>query len=58
MVSVPRRNSRRLRQGDQRVLQLLKSDIEKSKDKLFLIKHRAAGSAQAKWYLVQVGMDQ
>ena len=58
MVSVTCRNPRRRVIGEQRALQLFKSDIEKSKDKLFFIKHRAAGSAQAEFYLVQGGLDQ
>ena len=58
VVSVLRRNPRRFRQGNKRSLQLLKSDIESSNDKLFFINHRATGSAQAKWYLVQVDMEQ
>ena len=33
--SVPIRNPRRIRQGDQRALKLLKSHIEKSKDEIF-----------------------
>ena len=48
VVSVTRRNPRRLRRGDQRSLKLLKTDIEKSKDKLFFIKHRDVVSSQVK----------
>ena len=58
MLLVPHRNPRRLIWGDQRALIQHKSDIERSKDKLFFIKHVAAGSTQYKWYLVQVYMDQ
>ena len=57
MVSDPRRNPRSIRWGDQRALRLIKIGIEKSKYKLFLIKHRAVGSSQDKWYLLQVDMD-
>ena len=41
-----------------RATQLLKIDIENSNKKIFFIKHRDTGSEQAKWYLVQVDMDQ
>ena len=58
MVSVLRRKPSRLRQCDQRALRQLKIDIEKPKDELFFIKHIAAGSTQAKWYLEQEDMDQ
>ena len=58
MVSVTRRNLMEIIRGYQRSLIQLKSDIEKSKDKLFFIKHIAAGSSQAKWYLLHVDMDQ
>ena len=58
VVLFPRRNPRKLIQGDQRLLSQLKSDIERSKDKLFLIKHMSAGLTHAKWYLVQVDMNQ
>ena len=51
-------NPRRLRWGNQRALQLIKSNIEKPKDNLFFVKQRATGSAQAKYYLVEVDMDQ
>ena len=44
--------------GGQIALSQLKRDIEISKDKLFFIKHIAAGSTQSKWYLVQVDMYQ
>ena len=57
VVLFPRRNPRKLIQGDQRLLSQLKSDIERSKDKLFLIKHMSAGLTQIKWYLVQLDMD-
>ena len=52
------RNPRRLILGDKRALQLLKIYIENSNDKIFFIKNRSTGSAQAKWYLVHVDMDQ
>ena len=58
VVSSPLRNPKRLRRDDQRALKYLKSEIESSKDKLFIIKHISAGSTQAKWYLVQMYMDQ
>ena len=58
VVLVPRRNPRRLIQGDKRALRNLKSEIETSKGNLFFINNIAAGSTQAKWYLVQVNMDQ
>ena len=58
LVLVPHRNSRRLRRGDQRSLIQLKIYIERSKDKLFFIKHMSAGSTHTKCYLVQVDMDQ
>ena len=57
MVSVQRRKPRRIRRRDQRALINIKSDIEKSKDKLCFIKHVAVGSAQDKWYLLQVDID-
>ena len=44
--------------GDQISLGILKSEIDKSKDKLSFIKQRVAGSEKAKWYLVQVDMYQ
>ena len=44
----PHMNPRSLIQGDQRALNQLKSDIERSKDKLFFIKHIDAGSIHAK----------
>ena len=44
--------------GDQRALRQLKIEIESSKDKLFFTKHIYVGSTQAKWYLIQVDMDQ
>ena len=46
-----------IRRGDQRSLIQLKSDIEKSKDKIFFINHISAGSAQDKFYLVQMDVD-
>ena len=58
VVLVSRRNPRRIRGGDLRPLSQIKSDIKRSKDKLFLIKHMSAGSTHAKWYLVQVDMEQ
>ena len=58
VVSVPRRNPRRLRWGNKKAMQLLKNYIENSNDNLFFVKHITTGSAQAKWYLVQVDMDQ
>ena len=57
MLSVPRRNLRRLIQVEQRALLQIKSDNKISNDKLFFIKHMPEGSAQNKWYLVQVDMD-
>ena len=48
VILVPLSNPRRLRRGDKKALQLLKSDIENSNDKLFFIKHRTTGSEQAK----------
>ena len=48
----------RLIWGDQRAPRQIKSEIESSKDKIFLITHILARSTQAKWYLVQVDMDQ
>ena len=56
VMSVPRRNPRILRQGNKREIQLLKSNIKNSNDKLFFVKHRTTGSEQAKFYLVQVEM--
>ena len=53
MVSVTCSNPRRIRRGEKRALKLLNSDIEKSKDKLFFIMHRAAVSSQDECYLVQ-----
>ena len=58
MVLVQRRNPGKLRRGDQRALKQHKIENESSKDKLFFINHIAVGSTQAKWYLVQVDMDQ
>ena len=58
MVSVSRSNPRSVRRGDQRALRQVKVNIEKSKDRLFFVKHIAAGSAQAKCYLVQVDIEQ
>ena len=58
VVSIPHRNPRNLRRGNQKALRQLKIDIEKPKDELFFIKHIAAGSTQAKWYLEQEDMDQ
>ena len=57
VVSVLSRKPRRLRRGDQRSLWHLKSDIEISNDNLSLIKHIPEGLAQAKWYFLQVYMD-
>ena len=54
MILVPHSNPRRLIQGDKRALRHLKSEIETSKGNLFFINNIAAGSTQAKWYLVQV----
>ena len=48
LVSVTRRNLMGIIQGYQIALIQLKSDTEKSKYKIFFIKHIAAGSAQAK----------
>ena len=39
VISVPRKNPRRLRQDDKWTLQMLKIDIENSNDKLFFIKN-------------------
>ena len=58
MVSVSHRNIRRIIRGDQISLRLLKSDIEKSKENIFFINHRASGSTHAEWYLVKVDQDQ
>ena len=58
MILVPRSNPRILRQGDQRAIIHLKSDIEVSKYKLFFINHMPEGSTQTKCYLVQVDIDQ
>ena len=58
VISIPRRNPRRIRRGDKISLRHLKSEIKISKDKLFFIKHTSAGSTQAKWYLIKVDMDQ
>ena len=58
MVTVPCRNPKIPRQGDQRALRQLKNEIESSNDKLFFINHIAAGSTQAKCYLVQVDMEE
>ena len=58
MVLVPLRNPRRLRQGDQRALIQLKSEIKSSMDTNLFIKYISAGSTRAKWYLVQVDMNQ
>ena len=44
--------------GDQKSLIHIKSDIEISKDRIFLIKHIAEGSTRAICYSVQVDMDQ
>ena len=44
--------------GDQRALRHFKSEIEISNDKLFFIKNIVTGSTQAKWYLVQLKMEQ
>ena len=52
VVSVPRRTPMRLILGDQRSLRHLKSEIEKSKDKIIFIKNIAAGSTQDQWDLV------
>ena len=57
-ILVTRRNPRRIKWGDQRALRHLKIENESSKDKIFFINHIAAGSKQAKWYLVQLDMDQ
>ena len=54
VVSFQRRNPSSLIRGDQISLRQLKNKIESSRDKLFFIKNIAAGSSQAKWYLVQV----
>ena len=48
VLLVSRRNPMRLIRGDQRALRQIKSEIESSKDKLFLINHISAGSAQSK----------
>ena len=58
VIPVPCRYPRRIIQVDQRALRQFKSDIKKSKDKLFFINHIAAGSAQAKLHLLHVDMDQ
>ena len=58
MVSVTRRNLMGIIRGYQRALIQLKSDIEKSKDKLFFIKHISVESTQAKLCLIQVYADQ
>ena len=57
-VLVPCTNPIRIRQGDQRALIQIKSDSERSKDKLFLINHMSARSTLTLWYLVQVDMYQ
>ena len=49
VVLVPRRNPRRVRRDDQRAFIQLKSDIERSKYKLFFIKHMYEGLTQSKW---------
>ena len=51
-VFFPSRNPRITRQGNQRALIKLKSDIEISKDKLFFIKHMSDGPTRTKCYLV------
>ena len=48
----------RLIQGYQRAIRQLISEIESSKENHFFIKHIAAGSIKAKWYLIQVDMYQ
>ena len=58
MELVPLRNTIRLRRFDQRALRQIKSYIEISKDDLFFVNHMSTGSTHAKWYLVQVDMDQ
>ena len=57
MISVKSRNPSRLICGEQRALRQIKSNIEKSKDKLFLTKHTTEGSERDKWYLLQFYMD-
>ena len=57
MVLVTRRDPRRIIRGDQISLRQIKCDIERSKDKIFFIKHIYAGSPQTRWYLLQVSME-
>ena len=56
MVSVTRKNQRRIIWGGQNSLRQLKIDIEISKDNIFFINHIAAGSTQAKSYLFKLDM--
>ena len=58
MASITSRNPIRLRQGDQRALSQIESDLERSKDKIFFIKNISVGLTHTKWYLVQVDMEQ
>ena len=58
VVSYICRNPRRIIRGDQRALTQIEIEIDISEDKPFFIKIVYAGSTQAKWYLVQVDMDQ
>ena len=58
MVLVPQRDPGRIRWGYQIVLIQLKSDIERSKDKIFFIKYMSAGWTNTKRYLVKVYMEQ
>ena len=51
-------NPRRLIQVDKRALQILKSDYKNSNNDIFFINNISTVSAQAKWKLVQVDMDQ
>ena len=57
VVLVPRSNPRRLIRGDQIALSQLKSDIERSKEKLFLIENMSVWLNSAKFYLVHVDME-
>ena len=58
VVLFPHRNPRKLKQDDQRSLSQLKSNIERSNDKLFFIKHMSTGLTHSKWYLLQVNIYQ